>query len=100
MSKRTPDRMVVGFAWFDRDQWRRLTEVAEDRSALDDTFEQWERNALDALRKLESQGQRIEKVHINVDALVSWCRGKGLPVNSRSRAQYVSTVLKQRDGKA
>lgn len=100
MSKRAPDRMVVGFAWFDRNQWQRLTEVVEDRSELDDTFEQWERSALDALRALERQGQRVEKVHVNVDALVSWCRGKGLPVDGKSRARYVTTVLKQRDGKA
>src|SRR5713101_7286620 len=81
---RSGRKMVVGFAWFDRQQWHRLTEVVDDRNELDDTFEQWERSALDALRTLERQGQRAEKVHIDVDALVSWCKGKGLSVSTET----------------
>ena len=92
--------MVLGFAWFDRQQWHRLTEVVDDRSELDDTFEQWERSALDALRTLERQGQLAEKVHIDVDAFVSWCKAKGLAINGASRAEYASFVLQQRNGKA
>jgi hypothetical protein len=53
--------MVLGVAWFSRTQWQRLTEVVEDRNALDDTFEQWERGALDAVRTIERQGQRVER---------------------------------------
>ena len=96
---RSDHKMVVGFAWFDREQWHRLTEVVDDRNELDDTFEQWERSALDALRTVERQGQRAEKVHIDVDVLVSWCKGKGFPVNGASRSRYVSFVLQQRNGK-
>jgi hypothetical protein len=101
MPKHSPDRsMVLGVAWFDRALWQRLTEVAIDRSELDDTFEQWEITALDAVRTIEREGQRVEKVYVDVDALVSWCNTKGLPVNGSSRAQYVSTVLQQRNGNA
>jgi hypothetical protein len=53
--------MVLGVAWFSRTQWQRLTEVVEDRNELDDTFEQWERGALDAVRTIERQGQRVER---------------------------------------
>jgi len=101
MPKHSPNRtMVLGVAWFDRGQWQRLTEVVEDRTELDDTFEQWETHALDAVRTMERQGQRVDKVYVDVDALVSWCEAKGLPINGKSRAQYVSSVLRQRDGKA
>jgi len=101
MPKRSPNRtMVLGVAWFDRGQWHRLTKVVENRTELDDTFEQWESTALDAVRTMERQGQRVEKVYLDVDALVSWCKVKGLPVNGKSRAQYVSFVLQQRDGQA
>ena len=92
--------MVVGIAWFDRQQWHRLTEVVDDRNELDDTFEQWERSALDAVRTLERKGQRVEKVRLDADAFASWCNSKGLPVNGASRAEYVSFVLQQRDGHA
>lgn len=89
---------VFGLAWFDRAQWQRLTEVVENRAELDDTYEQWEKGANDALRKFERQGQRVEKVHIDVQALISWCKAKGLPVNGQSRSEYVANVLRERSG--
>ena len=29
----------LGLAWYTREAWKRLREVADDRDALDDTFE-------------------------------------------------------------
>ena len=101
MTKRRPDKnMVTGFAWFDKNQWQRLTEVADDPEILDSGFEEWERNALRALRNVERQGQPVEKVYINVDELVSWCKGRDVPVVSESRAEYVTFLLRQRHGRA
>jgi hypothetical protein len=101
MPKQTPDRtVVVGLAWFDRKQWKRLTEVVEDRNELDATYEQWERSAVDAVQMLERQGQKVEKVHVEVESLVSWCKEKGLPVNGQSRAEYVTQIMRRRHGQA
>jgi hypothetical protein len=101
MPKHTPDRtVVVGLAWFDRKQWRRLTEVVENRNELDDTYERWEQSALDAVRMIERQGQIVEKVHVEVESLVSWCKEKGLPVNGQSRAEYVTQIMRRRLGQA
>ena len=99
MPKHTPDRtVVVGLAWFDRRQWKRLTEVVEDRKELDDTYEQWQQSALQALQMIEREGQRVEKVHIEIESLVSWCKEKGLPVNGKSRAEYVTQIMRRRHG--
>jgi hypothetical protein len=101
MPKQTPDRaVVVGLAWFDRKQWKRLTEVVEDRNELDATYEQWERSAVDAVQMVERQGQKVEKVHVEVESLVSWCKEKGLPVNGQSRAEYVTQIMRRRHGQA
>jgi hypothetical protein len=101
MPKHTPDRtVVVGLAWFDRKQWRRLTEAVEDRNELEDTYEQWQQSALDAARMIEHQGQKVEKVHIEVESLVSWCKEKGLPVNGQSRAEYVTQLMQRRHRQA
>jgi hypothetical protein len=101
MPKHTPDRpVVVGLAWFDRKQWKRLTEAVEDRSELEKTYEQWEQGALDAVRKIERQGQKVEKVHVEVESLVSWCKENGLPVNGTSRAEYVTQIMRRRHGQA
>lgn len=101
MPKHTPDRIpVVGIAWFDRKQWKRLTEAVEDRSELDDTYEQWQQSAQDAVRTIERQGQQVEMVHVEVESLVSWCKEKGLPVNGESRAEYVTQIMRRRHGQA
>jgi hypothetical protein len=99
MPKHTPDRaLVVGLAWFDRKQWRRLSEAVEDRNALDATYEQWQQSALEAVRMIESQGQKFEKVHVEVESLVSWCKDKGLPVNRESSAEYATQLARRRHG--
>ena len=99
MPRHTPDRTpVVGFAWFDRKQWKRLTEAVEDQNELDGTYEQWQQRALEAVRMIEHEGKKVEKVHVEVESLVSWCRGKGLPVNGKSRAEYVTHLMHRRHG--
>jgi hypothetical protein len=101
MPKHTPDPTVpVGLAWFDRKQWKRLTEVVEDRNELDDTYEQWQQGALDAVRMIERQGQKVEKVHVEIESLVSWCKENGLSVNGQSRAEYVTQIMQRRHGQA
>lgn len=101
MPKHTPDRtLVVGVAWYDRKQWLRLTEAVENRKDLDDTYEQWEQSALEAVRMIERQGQKVEKVHIEVVSLVSWCKERGLPVNGKSCAEYVTQLIQRRYAQA
>jgi hypothetical protein len=101
MPAHSPDRIVVvGVAWFDRKQWRRLTEAVADRGELEDTYEQWEQSALEAVRMIEREGRKMEKVHVEVESLVSWCKEKGLPVNGESRAQYVTQLVQRRHGQS
>jgi hypothetical protein len=101
MPKHTPARtLVVGLAWFDRKQWKLLGEAVEDRKELEDTYEQWQQAALDAVRTIESQGQKVERVHVEVESLVYWCKEKGLPVNGKSRSEYVTQLMQRRHGQA
>jgi hypothetical protein len=99
MPRHSPRRpVVIGFGWFTREQWQRLIEVVEDRNELDDTYEQWEKSAVAAMQMIERQGHKVERVYIEVEALVSWCKRKGLTVNGKSRAEYVTQLMGERDG--
>ena len=80
----------LALAWYTRETWARLREVADDDQALDGTFEEWERGALAAIRDLEFVGQRVRKVPIDIDALVSWCRERHRRIDSAARAEYVT----------
>ena len=84
---------VVGFAWFDEVQWHLLTTVVPDRNELDDSFQDWERSALESVRTLESNGYTVRRIPVDVGALCSWCRERSLSVNGAARAQYVATLL-------
>jgi len=63
-------------AWFDREQWHQLCEVAADRSKLDDTFEEWEADARQALANLKSLGVDAEPFEVHVADLLQWCRAQ------------------------
>jgi hypothetical protein len=94
--QRAAKPLRLGLAWFDREQWQRLTEVVPDRSELDETFEQWERNARKAMKELERRGQLVEKVLINVDELLAWCTLTGLAPNGKGRSEFVLEVLRRK----
>jgi hypothetical protein len=83
----------LGLAWYTREDWARLREIADDRDALDDSFEDWERNALAAIGELESAGRTVRKAPIDIDALVAWCGEPRRALDSAARAEYVSELL-------
>jgi hypothetical protein len=83
----------IGLAWYSREAWERLYAIADDRERLDDSFEEWERGALQAIRDLASVGRQVRKVPIDVDAYVTWCHERGCRLDSASRAEYVSQQL-------
>jgi len=96
--KREVSEVQIGLAWFDREQWKRLTEVVSDRSTLDDTFEDWERGARDAVAQMRAEGHRVKEVPINVDQLMAWCRLRGVAPDSSSRAEYVADLMRTGKG--
>jgi hypothetical protein len=84
----------IGLAWYSREDWERLRAIADDREQLDDSFEEWERGALQAIRDLASVGRQVLKMPIDVEAYVTWCRERGCRLDSASRAEFVSELLK------
>jgi hypothetical protein len=90
---RAPADAELVLAWYTREAWQHLVAVADDREALDETFEDWERQALTIVRELESNGRNVRKIPIVVDGLVAWCRARGYAIDSKARAAYVCDLL-------
>ncbi|HVA19430.1 MAG TPA: hypothetical protein VMU55_04580 [Solirubrobacteraceae bacterium] len=88
-------QLQLGLAWYTREGWERLRELASDRDALDDTFEAWERGARAALCELECTGRAVRKVPIDVEALAAWCRAQHRALDAAARAEYVTHRLQQ-----
>jgi hypothetical protein len=85
----------LGLAWYSREDWERLHEIADDRDKLDDTYEDWERQALKMIQDLEAVGQQIRKVPIDIEALIAWCRERKCRIDMAARSEYVSYLLSQ-----
>jgi hypothetical protein len=89
--------LKLGIAWFRPEQWSRLLEISEDRADLEETFAEWEGLAEEKLRGLRAQGLAVEKVTIDVEEFLAWCKSRGLSVDASARSQYVAEVLRKRD---
>lgn len=90
-----PTSQGVAFAWYDAQQWARLRDIAVDAEALDDTYDDWLKQAEDAVAELGARGVHAEKVAIDVDAAAAWSAARGRPFNSRARAEYVAEVARE-----
>jgi hypothetical protein len=88
----------LGLAWYTRAAWERLRELAADKDALDDSFEDWERGALAAIGEFKAAGREIRKVPIDVEALAVWCAYHNRKLDGRARAAYVTHLLQTAPG--
>jgi len=93
------EQIVYGLCWYQEDQWTRLLEISEDSGELEETYEEWKRNAHKTIQEIQATGTKIKKIKINLEHLLAWCNEKRLPVNGASRAEYVSYVLQQKSRK-
>lgn len=82
--------VIAGLAWYDLAQWTKLKQIAEDAQELDDTHEDWQRNAERTERALRRRGFNLRRVPIDIDALVAWCQARGKPLNGESRVEYTA----------
>ena len=87
------EEQVIGLSWWQPDQWERLKEISEDRDLLDDSYEDWRKNASRAIQEIESAGKKVRKVKINLEELLIWCNENGFLVNGESRSKYTAKKL-------
>ena len=86
---------IAGFAWYRREQWQRLREVSYDGDELEDTYDKWVVNAEEAFKKHANLGLEIEKVDVDVEELLDWCRAEGIEIDGDARARFAAMKLKQ-----
>jgi hypothetical protein len=91
------ERSVIGVAWYRREQWNRLREISSDRDKLEESYDEWLRNAVNALENLRAAGIDPAKVDVDTEELLEWCRSKGQPVNGRSRSIFAAKRIRHPD---
>jgi len=90
-------RVVTGCAWYRAEQWERLREVSVDGEDLEETYAEWVASAEESLRKMRQVGIYAEKIEVDVEELLAWCRAQGREVDGAARAAYAAEMLRRRD---
>jgi hypothetical protein len=85
----------LGIAWYRREEWSHLLEIAADRDELEDTYEEWLRNAETRLHEMVEAGISAMKVFINLEELQGWCTAQGRPVDGNARAVFTAEKVRQ-----
>ena len=89
----TEKTQQAGLCWIKPEQWQRLLEVAEDSDRLEASWQEWEQKSLEMIDVFATRGIQIQKVEVDVEALVDWCKSKGKGVNASTRAEYVTAIM-------
>lgn len=97
LSVLTDGHLGAGIAWYSRDQWSRLREIASDRDKLDDSYEQWLAGAQKTLVEMAAAGKPARRVDVDVDVLARWCQAEGRPIDSAARAAFAALLLRPAD---
>jgi hypothetical protein len=58
---------ILGIAWYKKEEWSHFLEIAADRDELEDTYEEWLRNAETRLREMAEPGINAMRVLINLE---------------------------------
>lgn len=90
-------KTVMGCAWYRAEQWERLREISVDRDDLEETHAEWVVNAEETLRGMRKAGMLVDKVEVDVEELLAWCKARQLDVDGGARAKYAGEMLRQRD---
>ncbi len=86
-------KCTVGVAWYRADQWIRLREVSVDGEMIEEEFLDWLENAENQLQEYERAGLPGQRVPVDVDELVKWCKDNGMVIDGNARSQFVSEKL-------
>ncbi|RPH38150.1 hypothetical protein EHM92_00805 [bacterium] len=96
MAKHSRQPIAVGIAWYRADQYFAVKAFCEDGNAMDPTYETWVTGAEEAVRQLQAQGTRVERVDFDLDDFKSWCFTNGQRPNAASRSAFTSLRLRDR----
>jgi len=84
----TDDSLVTGIAWYRRDQWGRLRELAADPNKLEESYDDWLVGAQKTLVQIAVTGVRAQRVDVDVDGVGSkdaqWTVPQGRRMRRRS----------------
>ena len=62
---------------------------------LEESYEAWVAMAERAIRRLEAAGMLIERVPVDAEELIAWCKDRARPIDSSARAEFAARQLRK-----
>lgn len=84
-------------AWYSAAEWERVKETVPDPERLEESYEAWESLANATMSKLERAGITAERVPLDLDRLLAWCKENDRDPDSEARAHFAAEELRRRD---
>jgi len=90
------DNVNIGVCWYKEEQWERLKEIVADPESLEDTYQQWRKDAEKALSQLRANGLNVKKVSVDTEEMLIWANENGRSLDGEARSEYAVYLLKHR----
>jgi hypothetical protein len=84
---------VIGFAWFEPEQWRKLQSALSGTTGSEGAYGEWVKRARREMEVHTAAGYDVRKVNIDVDEYLEWCRYKGVPASAAAQDQFATYKL-------
>ena len=88
-----PGAEPLGVPWFRRQDYAHCLDVMDDRDRLPPTFEAWEAEAQRRFAELQAFGCTLERVTVDPDDFVSFCRVEGLRHDGMALKAFAAVML-------
>lgn len=91
------DEINIAMCWYKEEQWERLKEIVADPDNIEDTYQQWRKDAEKALSELKTNGVNVKKVLVDTEEMLLWANDQGYKLNGEARSEYAAFLLKRRE---
>ena len=98
MKNKAMKNMVIGIAFYKREQWPLLLETAVDSLVLERTYDEWMEVLDVSVDKIREAGLEPELVEIDVNDLLAWCKKKKIKNDGKARSMFITELSKRKRG--
>ena len=89
--------VVLGVSWFTPEEWKKIKSISVDSEKLDDTYDEWMKNAENAISMFTEHGLQVRKINVNALEFVQWCTENGKMLDGGARSEFVAGKVREQD---
>lgn len=80
----------IGVSEYRKEDYKEILKLSEDRNEMEQTWKKWKANKIKAIKNFEKIGLKTVDIVVTPHELLKYCREKGIKINGKSRANFIS----------